>query len=165
MNENRREFNWSRAGSSLNRLGIDESNLRHLKALFVTQMLEEMPEWQRDIESVCSISPDTALLMLRRKHEWHAHVLEHVAKAEKSLGRLAFKLDADGRFEEQYQHDFPSDGRYEAALDVLRRSANDSFEPPTEEEKSEALEVLQSMYGESHLPKAKHPSAGEDLQF
>ena len=134
------------AGTLLNKLGIDESNLRHLKWLFVTRVLKAPREWSRDIEIVNSISPDVALLMVRSQHEWEAHVLEYFAKAEESLKELASKVDADGSVEEQAQAEIPPDARYESALKVLRRSANDPFEPPTKREEEAALDVLREMY-------------------
>jgi hypothetical protein len=126
MSAQNAEVNQFHAGTSLNRLGIDESNVRHLKALFVLRAVERNREYGDDIATVSRVSPDLAFQMLREQINSDARALEHFARAEKSLKELASQIDAGGYVELEMRQERFLDGQYDKALEVLRRPATDA---------------------------------------
>jgi hypothetical protein len=167
MNANHLESRLPPIDSNLNRLGVDEDNIRHLKAVFVKDMLERRTGSKRDIETACSLSPDVALLMLRRQHEWEAHVLEYIGNAEKAMEGLAFKLDADGSIAEQCSSDARNAEWFasiERAMDVLRRKTNDCGWTRHDQETTATLQFLRNVYERNGLG-SENTDRGSNLPF
>lgn len=123
-------------------------DLRALKHLFVQQVLEDRRKYDSEIEVICAVAPDAAVMRLKADGELVANGNALFEHAENALRELAFKLDVDGSIEHQMNVD-PSfcvaEDQRAVALDSLRRFASEWNGPLTHEaaeERDAALHVL-----------------------
>jgi hypothetical protein len=154
--------NWRQLDSRPNRLGIDADNMRHLKALLVAEMVVRRRAIEHDLMTVCSLSPDVALLMLRSAHESEARALANIAKATNSVEAVASSLDADGSLAEQIEDDCIFRERvadHDAAMEVLRQNP-----PAGGDDVTAALVALRKMY-DHKIPTRSDQVTLDDCPF